>query len=259
MQKWAVCLVCMVLCFVQTVSAVEVQQVPILMYHHFIEDGAASADVCPVNRFLEHMKALESAGVEPVDFEDLYRFVTGEGALPPRCVVLTADDGYASVLTLAVPVLRQYGFTMSVALIGSKMGDKSGIPHFSMEEYKNRGADCIRLVSHGWDLHRCSTEEWGVLVKSGNLHPRFVQDTARMRVLGETCPGLQKVFVYPYGHCSGDSEKILDSLGYKITVSTRHGIAVLTRGDAECLRLLPRICADGNMTGEDLLSAIGWG
>ena len=213
------------------VSAVPV---PILMYHHFTEEETGLPDHCSTGAFRAHLKALSEAGYTTVTFGDLLAYADGRGELPEKPVLLTADDGYRSVLQIALPLLREYGMTMSAAVVGSRMGAEDGIPHFSMEEAVGSG---LELVSHTWDLH--GPEGYGVLNADGSLNPHFIADAARMRQMPELC---QTVLVYPCGRWSDDSEAVAAAMGYRITVTTEHGIADIRRNEPESLRGLPRIC-----------------
>ena len=205
--------------------------VPILMYHHFTEAGTDMPMTTSAAELRAHLTALRDAGYTAVTFADLLTYTeTGEG-LPEKPVLLTSDDGYSSVLDIALPILREFGMPMSVAVVGSRMGQEDGIPHFSMEEGLASG---LELVSHTWALH--GSEGNGVLRSDGTLSPDFVSDARRMREMD----GLnQAVFVYPYGRHSRDSEAVLAAMGYRITVTTEEGIADVQKGGS--LHGLPRI------------------
>jgi len=213
------------------VSAVPV---PILMYHHFTWEETGMPDHCSAGAFREHLAALSEAGYTSVTFKDLLAYADGIGELPEKPVLLTADDGYRSVVQIALPLLREYGMTMSAAVVGGRMGAEDGIPHFSMEEAAGTG---LELVSHTWNLHGPGGD--GVLNADGSLNPHFIADAARMRQMPELC---QTVLVYPCGRWSNGSEAVAAAMGYRITVTTEHGIADIRRDEPESLRCLPRIC-----------------
>jgi len=210
------------------VSAVPV---PILMYHHFTETETGTPMTTSSDAFRKHLTALQNAGYTTVTFADLLCYTeTGEG-LPEKPVLLTSDDGYSSVITVALPILREYGMTMSVAVVGSRMGQTEGIPHFSMEEAAGCG---LELVSHTWNLH--GPDGNGVLTETGTISPEFIPDIRRMKEIPELNSA---VFVYPYGKYSRDSEAVLQAMGYRITVTTEEGIAQIRKGGS--LFGLPRI------------------
>ncbi len=237
-------------------------EVPILMYHHFTEEPPAtsSADLCSADRFRAHLTTLREAGYTTVTFGDLLAWVEDGVPLPEKPILLTSDDGYTSVLTLALPQLREFGMTMSVGLIGSMMGRDTVLAHFSLQEWRTEMEvgwedlpEPLELVSHTWNLHSWNENEQGVLTAAGAVSEGLSADAARMQEIPELN---QTVFVYPYGKHSAESEELLRRLGYKITVTTRNGIAKITRGDVACLRSLPRIGVHDGITGEELLDIL---
>ena len=50
----------------------------------------------------------------PIGFADVLAARNGEKPLPPRAVLVTFDDGYRSVLTLAKPILQRYNIPATV-------------------------------------------------------------------------------------------------------------------------------------------------
>lgn len=224
---------CMILILALPTEAVSV---PVLMYHHFTEETTGLPNHCGADSFRRHLETLAQEGYTAVTFGDLLAYADGLGELPPKPVVLTSDDGYSSVLEIALPILREFGMTMSVAVVGSRLGTKGDIPHFSLTEAAGTG---LELVSHTWDLHGM-----GVLTEQGELQPELAADTEKMRQI----PALeQAVFVYPFGRWSGESETFLRAVGYRITVTTRPGIAQIRQGETDSLFSLPRISMDDHV------------
>ncbi len=69
--------------------------VPVVMYH----------DVEP-DVFARELDYLAANGYEPIDLDALCDWLDGAGTLPERPIVLTFDDGHASVYRHAYPLLR---------------------------------------------------------------------------------------------------------------------------------------------------------
>lgn len=244
MQKILCILLVLLLAF--PISAAEV---PILMYHHFTETDTGLPDRCSAGVFRTHLQTLTDAGYTSVSFRELLDWVDGTGNLPDKPVLLTADDGYRSVLEIALPLLREYGMTMSAAVVGSRLGASDGIPHFSLAEAAGTG---LELVSHTWDLH--GPEGNGILTPAGTMDPRLPADIVRMRRIPEIAGD---IFIYPYGKHTAGTDALLEAYGYRITVTTRPGIADIRRGDRASLRLLPRISMDGDSDLSWVINSIG--
>src|SRR3989454_6488604 len=57
-----------------------------------------------------------------VNFTDYLAYRRGERVLPPRAIIITFDDGYRSNRTIALPLLRQYGFGATIFLVAAYVG-----------------------------------------------------------------------------------------------------------------------------------------
>lgn len=93
---------------------------PVLMYHDLVRDPEPHHTTAQV--FEEHLVALRRSGHAFWSGPELVAALRGE---PPRRpgVLLTFDDGYASLLHEALPLLQAHDARASVFLITSKMGD----------------------------------------------------------------------------------------------------------------------------------------
>jgi peptidoglycan/xylan/chitin deacetylase (PgdA/CDA1 family) len=118
--------------------------VPVLMYHVLADPppGAAWPQlyVSP-GEFAAQVEWLAQHGYEAVTLTDVWRHWHAGGALPPRPVVITFDDGYRSVHTRALPILSQRGWS---AVLNLKLGN--------LEPGSFTDADVRRLVAAGWEL-----------------------------------------------------------------------------------------------------------
>lgn len=231
-------------------------RLPILMYHNFAEQATDYTVTAAI--FESHLSALKNAGYTAVTFADVIAYADGRNNLPEKPVLLTSDDGYVGVLDVALPLLEAYDMRMSVAVIGEHIGRKEEgtLPHFSLEEATERDTENrIELISHTWGLHKIENGMKGATNESLS-ETEYVSalsaDCAVMRELAEGgFPMLAQVFVYPYGSFTTESETLLAKEGYRATVTTESGVAVLAVGEG--LGLLPRITAEWYATGDALL------
>jgi hypothetical protein len=100
----------------------------------FVFGGRVGADILPVFHFHDERRAdlepklryLAENGYRSVTSDDIARFV--EGGLPadPRRVALCFDDAWASLWTVAAPLLREHGLTAIVYAIPGRTEDSAG-------------------------------------------------------------------------------------------------------------------------------------
>ena len=97
-------------------------RLPVLMYHHFTDEPELGTMVSS-GRFREQMAALQEAGFQTVTLPQVREYVYSGAPLPEKPVLITMDDGYASNLTIAAPVLEELGFCATVFMIGCYEGE----------------------------------------------------------------------------------------------------------------------------------------
>jgi len=100
-------------------------RLPILMYHRIGRRAQAARRpkmyVLP-EQFEAQLEALKAWGYESIGFDDWLAYRAGSGSLPRRPIILTFDDGYASLFEVAFPLLRSNGFRATVFLVSDLIG-----------------------------------------------------------------------------------------------------------------------------------------
>lgn len=66
---------------------------------------------------------LKAMGYQTVTLTDLRNYFAFGKALPEKPIILTSDDGYQSIYTNALPILKKYGYKMTVFLIDGYIGN----------------------------------------------------------------------------------------------------------------------------------------
>ena len=89
--------------------------VPVFVFHSLEEE--------PFRRKLEYLKANRYVTLSAVDY---FEFLMGTRPVPDRAIVLTFDDGRASLWTVGAPLLRRYGMTGIVFLIPGRTVSRPG-------------------------------------------------------------------------------------------------------------------------------------
>lgn len=249
----------------------EQKRVPILMYHHIVTDPTeVNSAVITAEKFVEDMNALKNAGFETVFLQDLVDYVYEGTPLPEKPVAITFDDGYMSNYEYAYPVLQQLDMKATILIIGWSVGEtkykgteRDIIPHFTWEQAKEMyNSGHIDIQSHTYDMHNPYTPEQpsrrGVLQMADAPTAEYVQaltqDLNRLAALIEENIGNEVyAFAYPYGDYSFHTESILQDLGYKVTLSTQHGVQVIQQGQPQTLYLMQRINVSPDIPSDELV------
>lgn len=247
-------------------------QVPILMYHNLAQEGSGS-DTISVQRFEEHLAALQDAGYTTITFQDLLAYVEQGTELPEKPVLLTFDDGYESNYTLAYPLLQQYQMKATIFVIGVSMGKdtykdtgQAMIPHFTQEQAAEMEASgFVTIESHGYDIHEVQGRDpeplrVGILPREDESewdYAAFLQEDCQTMtdLLGKT-PG---VLAYPYGYASELSEVVLHEMGIYATVTIEEKINTIVKGLPQSLRQMGRFYMTEDISAPELLSMLSGG
>lgn len=207
--------------------------VDILMYHSVSVRGGATAIAPAV--FAAQMAAIAEAGVPVISLDELVAAREGRGALAPRSVVITFDDGFQDFADAAWPVLSKHGFRPVVYLPTAFVGRAEGW----------RGIALPPRALMGWGTIRALSRE-GVAFGSHTVHhpdltamteDEVTAELARSRAEIEARIGVEvRHFAPPYG-LTDDRVRARIAEHYRTSVGTRLGVA---RGQDD-LYDLPRL------------------
>ena len=244
-------------------------RLPVLMYHH-IGEGTSDMTVSP-ERFEEQMAALAENGWHSVTIPQLTAFVDHGVPLPSKPVLITFDDGYASNLEFAAPVLERYGMSAVIFVIGINAGRDTylhtGEPllpeRFALEDAAVLcDSGVLEIQSHTFDLHQL--DRYGISGRNGVLPLPGEPEEDYRRVLAEDFRKEQALFAghlgtavtalaYPFGLCCDGAEEVFSGLGVRVTFTTTPGINRIRRNAPETLHRLCRYTITDRMAAGDLL------
>ena len=196
--------------------------VPVLMYHQIAPHRPGSA----LNRWrlraedferqLDHLVRRGLVGVALRELLDT----------PPRPddrrVVLTFDDGYDGVRTVALPLLRARGFSATVFVVSGKLGgandwdgETPGDALLSEAGVRELAAGGFEIGSHG-ATHRALP---GLSDADLAAETRGSRDRLERLVGGPVVS-----FCYPYGACDGRAAAAVREAGFRAATVIRGGL-----------------------------------
>ena len=228
--------------------------VPILLYHQITDEAGSTTP----KKFREDMEALKNAGFNTIFLDDLYDYVVNDKVLPKKPVIVTFDDGYYNNYQNAYPILKELGMKAEISIIGGLVGVMNSpgvIPHFNWRQAKEMvNSGHIMIESHSYRMHEYSlngeVKRKGVMKMANESYAQYIDrladDADKMNeIIPENLGYQPKVFTYPNGLNSVLTEKVFESKGYCISLTTAVGINTIMHGDPSTLKLLKRIAVDG--------------
>ena len=180
----------------------------------------ASRVVAPLQRLEADLSSLIDAGYTLVSLDACADWLEGRIVSPPRTAVVTFDDGYASVATIALPVLQRFGVPATVFVVGGRIGLDNRWPG------QPAWVPCLPLI----DAHMLrDLVESGVTIGSHTWsHPHLpaLDDRALDDEVVAAADRLEQLaevpvrhLAYPYGHC-GSREMVRAQSRFRTAVTS---------------------------------------
>ncbi|MGH2943054.1 MAG: polysaccharide deacetylase family protein, partial [Solirubrobacteraceae bacterium] len=190
------------------------QAVPILTYHAIrtAPYGARLPSLWVRPReFAAQVRALRRAGYEAVTLQQAWDAWHHGARLPRKPVVFSFDDGYASQVTIALPVLRRAGW--------------HGVLNLTLDYVDDIGGERAvrRLIDAGWEID-AHTRTHPDLTKAsaGQLHDEVAGARAEIaRRFGVAA----NVFCYPAGRYDARVVAAVRKAGYLAATTVKLGFA----------------------------------
>ncbi|HFD12356.1 MAG TPA: poly-beta-1,6-N-acetyl-D-glucosamine N-deacetylase PgaB [Crenotrichaceae bacterium] len=230
-----------------------------LCYHDIRDDLTDNLDsdqfAVGTDSLIAQFSWLKANGYHVISIDDLILAQLGIQTLPDKAILLSFDDGYASVYHILFPLLKAFHYPAIVAVVGKWLEPEMG----SMVRYGDRylkprkdfltwkqiremsDSGLVEIASHSYDLHH------GILGNpQGNLQPAAVTrrydpdslayaDTQhyRQRIRDDLQKNAEliaryigkrpRVMVWPYGEFSYETIEIADDAGMSFTMTLRDG------------------------------------
>src|SRR6266516_4437596 len=125
-------------------------QTIIFCYHRLVDKiHTPWSEITPA-AFEAQMKELKDRGITVTPMQDLLAWKRGEKNIPPRCAVITFDDGWKSQYEVAWPIMKKYGypFTMFIYTEGVRGGALGGGQAITWEQLADMRDNGVDIEAH---------------------------------------------------------------------------------------------------------------
>lgn len=223
-------------------------RVPILMYHRIAvlngdEPSVTVGLTVDPGEFQLQMAWLHDHGYQTITQLQLFEALMQGKALPEKPILLTFDDGYRGIATIAAPIMKQFGYIGTAYVITDRIAEKRNAAPTWLTWSQLR-----ILEQRGWDIgsHTVSHTE------IPHMSPEAAMKTLRQsrftleRHLGHPV----QWFCYPAGSVDQKSVEAVRKAGYVLATTTKSGDTLSARDPLQLERI--RV---SNTTGVRGLSA----
>jgi poly-beta-1,6-N-acetyl-D-glucosamine N-deacetylase len=183
----------------------------ILMYHHVDTSTPASTSVAP-GRFAEQLEYLDNGNFNVLPLLEVLQTIAAGRELPDNTVVITFDDGYVSVLSQALPLLRQRDWPFTV-FVSTDYVDGRYSNYLNWDKLRELAASGATVGNHTRShphLVRRNENE-GEADWRQRVHAEI--SDAQERIDRELGDAAIPVLAYPYGEYDGAIMQLTEELG----------------------------------------------
>jgi len=121
-------------------------QTIIFCYHRLVDKVRYPGTEITPAAFEAQMKELKDHGITVISMQDLLAWKRGEKNIPPRCAVITFDDGWKSQYEVAWPILKKFGYPVTMFIYtegvrGGSLGGGEAITWEQLGDMRDNGVD----------------------------------------------------------------------------------------------------------------------
>src|SRR5213080_1267492 len=121
-------------------------QTIIFCYHLLVDKVRYPGTEITPAAFEAQMKQLKDAGITVISMQDLLAWKRGEKNIPPRCAVISFDDGWKSQYEVAWPIMKKFGYPFTMLIYtegvrGGSLGGGGAITWEQLAEMRDNGVD----------------------------------------------------------------------------------------------------------------------
>lgn len=210
---------CIFYFLISCVSPVYAAQVNAFIFHRFDENRYPSTNIS-AEIFTQQLEYLKNNNIEVVSLGDVATRLTEEQKLPEHAASLSVDDAFRSFYDVGMPIIRRYGFPVTLFINTDSVGTSG---YLNWDEIKELAAEGVEIgnhtASHAYLVEMEPAETFSQWKK------RIKGDIERAQDQFEDHLGFRSdIFAYPFGEYSPAVIEIVQGLGFKGAFAQQSGV-----------------------------------
>ncbi len=212
---------------------------------NLLENFASDPDMTAIDSrdLIGQLELLRSLGYTPIRLQQWLDARAGKASLPEKPVLLTFDDGFASLHDKVMPLLKLYDFPAVAAIVSDWIVADDAPAGKFMNQAQLRAIQAsgvFELASHSHDLHHgvpanpqgnsqpaANVRAWsnGEYETDAKYHRRVGADLALSAKRLEEISGVRpRAVVWPYGAYNARAVAAADAQGYTVSMGLESGL-----------------------------------
>ena len=196
-------------------------QVIIFGWHRFVDKvRRPDTEITPAD-FEKQMQELKDKGISVIGMQDFLAWKRSEKNIPPRSAVLTFDDGWKSQYEVGWPILKKFGYPVTLFIYtegvrGGHFGGGEAMTWEMLAEMRDAGAD---IQAHS-ATHQDLRKPYDKVAKKKLSPPEYDQwlnnEIVGSKQLLEQRLGIKvNCFAVPYGFYNEKIKETCKAAGYE--------------------------------------------
>ena len=198
-------------------SASHPDRIPILTYHNFDPSIPGSMTIS-TEKFRMQLQWLKEHGYTVIPLKELVAYLQGKmSSLPPKPVVITADDGRKSVYTYMYPLVRQYNIPVTLFVYPSAISKASyALTWGQLKEMQQTGLFDIQSHTYWHPNFKQDKKTLSAAQYETFVHNQLINSK---KVLEEKLDTHITLLAWPYGYYDHYLEQEAAKAGYTMAFS----------------------------------------
>ena len=202
------------------------EAVPILMYHEIgTPEGPWKSLYVTEENFKAQIQYLKEQGYQTITMAELEKNRAGIRNLPNKPIVLSFDDGYASMYHFVYPLLKEHNMKATFYVFPDKFGTYNSL---LPEQIKKMSDGGMEFGSHSMSHPDLSVISFRQLQYEIDESKKILEDITEKKITS---------FCYPAGRYNQEVIEQLRMSGYQSAVTTKYGLAHISQDIFELHRI----------------------
>ena len=196
-------------------------QVLVFGWHRVVDKVRRPDTEITPQDFEKQMQELKDHGITVIGMQDLLAWKRGEKSIPPRCAILTLDDGWKSQYEVGWPILKKFGYPFTLFIYtegvrGGHFGGGEAMTWEMLSEMRDAGVDIEAHSATHQDLRKPYDK-----VTKKKLNPPEYEQWLQNEIVGSKQLLEQKLgikvncFAVPYGFYNEHIKEVCRNAGYE--------------------------------------------
>ncbi len=204
--------------------------IPIVLYHNIDGKGPFSIDA---DTLREHFQLIRDRGIRVIPLQELIDKLEHPAPYHEKVIAITFDDGYGSMYTKLLPLVREFGYPVTLFVYTDNVSMKSS-KNLTWKRLRTMDRQGIDIQAHS--ISHCDLAQLSKKKNDPAIRKRLYEELyLSKRILELYMNKRIDFFAYPYGKYDLTIIDMTEKSGYRRAFSTDYGSNIITR-DNFCLR-----------------------